>query len=270
MSNHCRQIWPQVVYTSSKTANNTHSFSLPSLCRPCSCKEAQSDNKAHQKNLHICFSVMLQHFQINVSPVLSNCLFLIKEFYVLLYLSLATRGCPLTSGWQQAWVKSRIVSCYTNVTWRHIIYSSNCWHPNHALNGDTLKLFLCAWADTHAKRRRLTKGGELHVLLTGHEQRRAHTSRRLLLLRPKASEPVWNTSPAADTPPTPDVKCEQISLQCSRKVPTANTSLVTNGGELIAWDACILTWVSVWVRVWVIFIVLFYVLSVGADNKWMR
>lgn len=92
-----------------------------------------------------------------------------------------------------------------------------------------------SYADTHAKRRRLTKGGELHVLLTGHGQRRAHTSRRLLLLRPEASEPVRNTSPAADTPPTPDVKCEQLSLQRSRKVPTANASLVTNGGELIAW-----------------------------------
>lgn len=42
----------------------------------------------------------------------------------------------------------------------------------------------------------------------------------------------------ADTPPTPDGKCEQeISLQSSRKVPKANMPLVTNSGNQIAWRA---------------------------------
>lgn len=58
MSNHCRQIWPQVVYTSSKTADNTHSFSLPIPCRLCSSKEAQSDNKAHRKNARRLFFIV--------------------------------------------------------------------------------------------------------------------------------------------------------------------------------------------------------------------
>lgn len=192
MSNHCRQIWPQVVYTSSKTADNTHSFSLPIPCRLCSSKEAQSDNKAHRKNTRILFFIvhMDQHCStfksISLFFLLNHHFLVLNIIYTLFYVSLVTAGHSPTSGWQQAWARSHFVSCYINVTWRHIIYSSNCWHPNRALNGDTLILFLCAWADTHAKRRRLTKGSELDVLLTGYEWRRAHTSRPLLLLHSKS------------------------------------------------------------------------------------
>ena len=43
----------------------------------------------------------------------------------------------------------------SNATWGHIIYSFSCWHPNHALNGDTLKTIpLCLnCADTNATSR---------------------------------------------------------------------------------------------------------------------
>lgn len=265
MSNHCRQIWPQVVYTSSKTANNTHSFSLPILCRLCSSEEAQSDNKTHQKNVRIRFSVALQQCRISVSPILLNCCLLINIFYALFYLSLATRGHPQTSGWQQAWVRSHIVSFYTNVTWRHIIYSSNCWHPNQDLNGDTLKLFLCAWATLIHKQR---EGGSQREENSMFFYRCTRTVEHIQVgdcccfaQKPQRCYEMW-ACPAADMPPTPDVKCLNA-------VPTANTSLVTNSAAQIAWRACILMWVSVWVCVWVSFIVLFYVPWVGADNKWM-
>lgn len=41
-------------------------------------------------------------------------------------------------------------------------------------------------ADTHAKRQRLTKGGELHVLLTWHEQRWAYKKQAIVVASPKS------------------------------------------------------------------------------------
>lgn len=247
MSNHCRQIWPQVIYTSSKTADNTHSFSLPIPCRLCSSKGAQSDSKPHQKNawnilLYSACRPLLLHFQINDSLILLNCLFLLLNIiFTLFYALLVTGGCPPTFGWQQALAKSHFVSCYINVTWRHIIYSSNCWHPNRALNGDTLILFLCAWATpVHMQRE---GGSQREANLMFFQKGRSNNEHiqggHCCCFTQKALASVSNMSPAADTSPSSVGKCEQeISLQSSRKVPKANMVLVTNSGNQIAWLVC--------------------------------
>ena len=57
----------------------------------------------------------------------------------------------------------------SNATWGHIIYSFSCWHPNHALNGDTLKTIpLCLnCTDTRATSRGSQREESFMLLLPG-------------------------------------------------------------------------------------------------------
>lgn len=179
MSKHCRQICPRVVRTSWKTV---------SLFLFCMCFAAEKPRAFTMHNIETVstlarFKIMrpgsqmtLQHFQMNVAQNNLFCFFSFQTsskwfchwspiqtslFHVIIcYLRGKKKGF-LQHLATVAWVKSHFRSDppTSNVTWRHIIYSFNCWNPNHALNGNTLKTIpLCLnCADTSATSRGLQR-----------------------------------------------------------------------------------------------------------------